>query len=106
MAQEESFTLRFGPQQSKWKVKLENTLRKNSLDSFASYDYLKDETMPTNKRSVGLQYSDMTEDTYKKMDIEFGLPINRGTSSFFKIDAFITKSSVILKDKLKLVWLL
>ena len=47
-------TLRFGPSAGRWKVKLENTKRKNALDTLASYDYLRDETMPTFKRSLGV----------------------------------------------------
>jgi hypothetical protein len=56
MAQEESYTFKLGPQASKWRFRLENTHRKNAIDSFASYEYLKNETMPTLKRSIGLQY--------------------------------------------------
>ncbi len=48
--------------------------------------------MPTYKRSAGIQYSDMSEDSYQKLDIEYGLPIGKNTSSFFKIDGFLTKS--------------
>ena len=46
----------------------------------------------------------MNEDTYKKMEIEVGLPVNRETSSFLKLDGFITKSQVLIEDKLKGVW--
>lgn len=60
--------------------------------------------MPTYKRSLGLQYSDMNESVYKKFDIECGLPIGQNTSSFFKIDGFLTKSQVLIEEKLKIVW--
>lgn len=62
--------------------------------------------MPTYKRSAGIQYSDMSEDSYQKLDIEYGLPIGKNTNSFFKIDGFLTKSQVLIEEKLKVVWLL
>jgi hypothetical protein len=60
--------------------------------------------MPTNKRSMGIQYSDMNQNTYQKLDIEYGLPIGKNTSSFFKIDGFLTKSQILIEEKLKVVW--
>jgi hypothetical protein len=48
----------------------------------------------------------MSEDSYQKLDIEYGLPIGKNTSSFFKIDGFLTKSQVLIEEKLKVVWLL
>lgn len=46
----------------------------------------------------------MSEGIYKKLDIECGLPIGSNTSSFFKIDGFLTKSQLLIEEKLKIVW--
>ena len=47
--------------------------------------------MPTYKNSVGLQYSDFSDNVYKKLDLEVGLPIiSKDAGSFLKIDGFIT----------------
>ena len=34
----------------------------------------------------------MNEEIYKKLDLEVALPMGADTSSFFKIDGFVTKS--------------
>ena len=54
MSNESSFTLRTGEVGSPWKLRFENTFRKNVIDSFASHEYLRDEIMPTYKQAVGL----------------------------------------------------
>jgi hypothetical protein len=46
----------------------------------------------------------MNQNTYQKLDIEYGLPIGKNTSSFFKIDGFLTKSQILIEEKLKVVW--
>jgi len=43
---------------------MENTRRKNSIDSFASKEFLMNETMTTYKRSVGLTYADIQDRQY------------------------------------------
>ena len=103
MALERSYIMKVGPQGSKWRLKVETTRRKNAIDNFASREYLRDETMTTHKHALGLQYLDMKEDTYRKFDVELGLP-GADASSFLKVDAFMTKSKVLIADKLKLVW--
>ena len=61
------------------------------IDSFASHQYLKDEIMPTWKQSVGVQYSGITENTYKKLDVEVAMPVtSRDAVSYVKFDAFRT----------------
>ena len=87
-ADERSIIFKAGPLASKWRLKLETTRRKNAIDNFASREYLKDEIMPTHKHSVGLQYADMNESVYKKVDFEVALPGN-DASSFAKVDFFI-----------------
>ena len=47
--------------------------------------------MPTWKQSVGVQYSGITENTYKKLDVEVAMPVtSRDAMSFVKVDAFHT----------------
>ena len=48
-SREQSFTLRTGAVGSPWRLRFENTFRRNVIDSFASHEYLKDEIMPTYK---------------------------------------------------------
>lgn len=69
---------------------MENTRRKNSIDSYASKEFLMNETMTTYKRSVGLTYADIQERQYKKMEVEVGLPLDKDSSSFVKVDGFFT----------------
>jgi hypothetical protein len=91
ISREASYTLRTGEVGSPWKLRFENTFRKNVIDSFASHKYLKDEIMPTWKQSVGVQYSGITENTYKKLDVEVAMPVtSRDAMSFVKLDAFHT----------------
>ncbi len=76
------------------------------IDSFASHEYFKNEIMPTYKQSVGLQYAAMTENSYKKFDIDVALPLtSRDAVSFVKVDAFQTRAHHFFDEKLKLVWL-
>ena len=103
MALERSYIMKLGPQGSKWRFKLESTRRKNAIDNFASREYLRDETMTTHKHAVGLQYLDMQQDSYRKLDLEIGLP-GADAASFVKVDAFMTKTKVLIPEKLKLVW--
>ena len=82
---------------------MENTTRKNAIDTFASREYLRDETMTTYKRALGLQYIDMDEPSYKKVDLEVGLP-GVDSSSFIKVDCFMAKYHILIEERLKLVW--
>ena len=54
MSREASYTLRAGEVGSPWRLRFENTFRKNMIDSFASHEYLKNEIMPTWKQAIGL----------------------------------------------------
>ncbi|TNV80343.1 hypothetical protein FGO68_gene16447 [Halteria grandinella] len=96
-----------GQKDSPFRLKFETTRRKNALDTFASREYLRDETMPTHKHSIGLQYAKIAEDqSYRKLDIECALPIGKDSVAFGKVDAFYTKRFYPVEDKLKLVWLI
>jgi hypothetical protein len=88
LAQERSYTLKVGPQGSKWRFRLENTRRKNAIDNYASREYLRDETMPTYKHSLALSYANVQETVYNKAEVELALPTGADSSSFFKVDGF------------------
>lgn len=49
ITKENSIIFRVGPEESKWKLKLEGTQRKNLIDPHSSREYLRDETMTTYK---------------------------------------------------------
>lgn len=107
MTKERSFIFKAGQKDSPFRLKLETTRRKNAIDSFASREYLRDETMPTYKHSVGVQYAKIGEDeSYRKVDVEYALPIGKDSVAFGKVDAFFTRRYHLLPEKLKLVWLI
>ena len=78
------------------------------MDYYSSREYLKNETMTTNKQSIGLSFADMDGATYKKLELELALPEGLGSyhgmPSFVKADGFLSRNKIIIEDKLKLVY--
>lgn len=64
------------------------------IDYHSSLEYLKNETMITNKQAIGLTYVDFNQSTYKKLDVEVALPEGlgdlHGMPSFVKADGFFS----------------
>lgn len=104
LSKERSYQVRLGPEGSKWRLKLENTRRKNAIDTFASREFLRDETMVTYKSSVGLSYNDMQEKQYRKLDLEVALPMGGDSVGYIKADGFIVRTHPIVEKKLNFVW--
>lgn len=92
LAKEKSYILKLGPESSNWRFKLESTRRKNCIEHYSSREFLENESVHTYKQSLGLEYVKMTEQLYKKLDIEMALPEGLGFQhnlpSFFKVDGF------------------
>lgn len=51
--------------------------------------------MTTYKRALGLQYIEMDETSYRKLDLEVGVP-GVDSSSFIKVDGFMAKSHILI----------
>jgi hypothetical protein len=100
---ESSLLLKLGPQASKWRLKLEASRRKNAFEHFASREYLRDETMPTYKHSVGLQFGNMTGERYQKAEVEVGLPISANSCAFARADFFVAQKHE-LSEVCNLIW--
>lgn len=61
--------------------------------------------MPTYKQAIGLQYNQMNESTYHKLDFEVALPVTSTDAvAYCKADAFWTRVWHAIPKKLKVVW--
>ena len=74
LALEKSLMMKFGLLGSKWRFKLDHTLRKNMIDQFQSREFLRDEIMMTYKQSIGLEYNNFDESSMRKLSLELALP--------------------------------
>jgi hypothetical protein len=85
-------------------VKFETSRRKNALDSYASREYLREETLTTHKHSIGILYAKIEELIYKKVELEIGFPLSNDSHGFAKLDGFVAKKWNLIPNKLNLVW--
>lgn len=106
LCHQNSFQFLFGPQSSKWRIKLEYAERKNKSDYYQSREFLKNEMLHTLKQSIGLQYIDMNESQYKKLDIDFALPLGigdkEGRAGFVSVGGTYATGIELIPEKLKL----
>lgn len=106
LCHQDSVVFKTGPADSKWRFKVEGTRRKNRLDYYASREFIENELLHTYKQTFGLEYGDLSENSFKKLDLELALPpglgSNKGQPSFIRVDGLIAKSIELIAGKIKL----
>jgi hypothetical protein len=89
-------------------LRFEGTKRKNRMDYYASREYLKEETMHNHKQSIGLEYTDLNETCFKKLDIELAVPsgfgFENGLPSFAKVEGLYANRYVLIQNKLNIAY--
>ena len=88
-----------------WRVKFEQTLRANTIDAFASKQFLETEALPSIKHSASLEYIHIDDGLNSKFSAELAVPLlgYERSPSFFKLYGEYDKRFEIVRNKINLV---
>ena len=72
-----------------WRVKFEQSYRRNMIDSYASKEFLIHDSLPSLKHSISLEYFELKGDHQSRMTAELAFPLmgHSRSPNFLKLEA-------------------